>query len=158
MFGAGAAGLREAAEARHGVEELIIDGGDEDVLQLVLHRGQLGADGAAAGGEGEAIGQRGLDDVDVGHELGAVFAYIGVRRPFAHQGGQIALERFPLAADAVGDGRQFLRRGGGNQPRRRGHQRAGALGDVEGAGHCRYAAFVHHGLGVAHAVEGEPGH
>ena len=158
VLGAGLRRLAQLAEASHRVEELVVDGGDEHILQRVLHRGQLGAQDRAAGRQGKAFGQRVLDDVDVGHQRLAVLAHVRVALALADQGGQVVFERLALAADAAGDRRQCLRRRRRGQARGRRHQRAGALGDAEGRGHFRDAALVHQRLGVADPVEGEPGH
>ena len=150
---------RQGAVAGDGVEELIVDGRQQDVArELGLQQPHLVRHALPSGRQPQPLRHGRLDGVDVVVQLLAAVLDAVVAGVFVAQGAQFLLELAAVRVDVrLGVGERFL---GACRHQARGgvDQRAGALGDAEGGGHLRHAAFVHAPLRLAHAIEREPRH
>ena len=151
--------LVQGAVAGHGVEELIVNGGQQDVAgKLSLQQPHFVRYALPSRRQFEALRHGRLNGVDVVRQLLATFANDVVAGIFAVQLVQFLFEHAAALVDVGFDFGQRLGGIGGHETRRRVDQIAGALGDAERRRHLRHAALVDAALRLVHAVEREPRH
>ena len=151
--------LAEFPIAGHGVEQLVVDSGNQGIGELMLQHRNFSSERFAALGQREALGDRALDGSDVRDQSAALSANaLQARRVRAspRQDRQLCFEGPPILGDARGDAGEVFRCRRGRQPRRGSHQSAALLRHAEGRRHLRNAAFVHPALDVTNPIEGEP--
>ena len=154
------AGRRRCAErpvARHRVEQLIVDGRDQEVVEGFLQGRNFRQQCVPALAQKEALGHRVFDRREIGGQGAAAVA--DTREPLLVGVVQVrhrGLEDLAVLGDLGGGLCEVRRCRGGRQARGGRDQRAAQLRHPEGRRHLRNAALVHPALEIAHPVEEEP--
>ena len=161
MLGAGRGGGAEVAIAGHRIEQLVVDGRDQGVGELLAQRRELRAQFGAQIDQGEALQDGGQDGLDVGDDRAALFVDSARSFVFAaalREHGHFRFERRAVHDDFADDVGQVGVGSGADQPRRDGDQRAALLRDAERRRQRRHAAVVDLALDLADAAERNPAH
>ena len=159
---AGRGRFTEFPVACHRVEELVVDGRNQDAGQFARQFRQFSAQIFTARAQPKKLGDLTLNGLDVRSQRAGVVANTTVALlvlffpTLAHQDRQLRFEGPPLLGDLGGNPGKVLTCRSGSQTRGSRNQSAALLCNPESGCYLRDAAFVDTTLNIAHAIERQP--